>query len=66
MLSQEGPNNGVVMYRDGKLWSVANLTDDPRAAVVAACCMPLYGSLKNCNEVSTVVAYCTVWNATME
>ena len=54
MLSQEGLDNGVIMCGDGNLWSVANLTDNPTAAVVMASCMPLNVLLKHCNEVSIV------------
>ena len=64
MLSQEGLDSDVIMFKDGNLWSVVNLTDDPSASVVTASFMPLNMSLKHCNEVS-IVACCTVWNLTM-
>jgi len=61
-LSQErlGIMNSVFTYGDGHLWSIANLTNNPNAAVVATSCVPLIASLKHFNEVSTTVMCCTV------
>ena len=61
VLSQEslGKMDGsVFIYGDGNLWSIANLTSDPSAAIVTASCAPLIISLKQCNEVSSDMLYC--------
>lgn len=61
VLSQERPdglNNSVFICGNENLWSVAHLTDNPRAAVISASCTPLVISLKHYDKVSiaTVIA----------
>lgn len=64
VLSQERlskTDSGISIY--GNVWSIASLTNDPSAAIVAASSAPLIASLKHCIEVSVfAMIYCTVQN----
>ena len=62
VLSQDRLNTtvSVCTYGDATTWSVANLTDDPRTAIVILSCAPLTVSLKYCNQVSITLIIYTV------
>ena len=55
VLSQDGlskSSGSVLTYGDANVRCVTNLTDDPRAAIVALSSAPLAVSLKHYNKVS--------------